>query len=149
MQVALESQAAAYLLTHQPAPPAGPEALTFSVDGAMIPLRNGQWTEVRTLAVGEVHPPRPTPAGPVCQTANGSYFSRRSDSATFTELASVELYRRGLETAGRVAAVVDGADWCQTFIDVHAPTAVRILDFAHAAERSPRSARRWEKPGRC
>jgi hypothetical protein len=135
VQVALETQAAAYVLEHQPPPPAGPEALTFSVDGAMIPLVNGQWTEVRTLAVGEVLAPRSTPGGPVCQTTQWSYFSRRSDSASFTEQASLELYRRGLETAGRVAAVVDGADWCQTFIEVHQPTAVRILDFAHAAER--------------
>ena len=37
-QVARETAAAAYLLTHQPRPPAGPDALTFSVDGAMIPL---------------------------------------------------------------------------------------------------------------
>src|SRR5699024_8583854 len=29
----------------------------------------------------------------------------------------------------------DGAAWCQSFIDVHAPQAVRILDFAHAAKR--------------
>jgi hypothetical protein len=30
--------------------------------------------------------------------------------------------------------VVDGAEWCQRFIDLHQPNAVRILDFAHAAE---------------
>jgi hypothetical protein len=56
-----------------------------------------------------------------------------TDSASFGELATVELHRRGIETAGRVAAVVDGAEWCQTFIDLHAPQAVRILDFPHAA----------------
>lgn len=42
--------------------------------------------------------------------------------------------RRGIERAGRVGAVVDGADWCQTFIDYHHPEAVRILDLPHAAE---------------
>jgi hypothetical protein len=30
--------------------------------------------------------------------------------------------------------VVDGAIWCQSFVDLHYPEAVRILDFAHAAE---------------
>jgi hypothetical protein len=133
LQLARETAATEQVLTIQPRPPAGPDAVTFSVDGAMVPLRHGQWTEVRTLAVGEVR--ASTPTGPRRQTANWSYFSRRAASATFTEQATLELYRRGVETAGRVAAVVDGAEWCQTFIDVHAPQAVRILDFAHAAER--------------
>jgi hypothetical protein len=33
-----------------------------------------------------------------------------------------------------VGVVVDGAAWCQSFIDLHYPAAVRILDFPHAAE---------------
>jgi len=32
-----------------------------------------------------------------------------------------------------VAGVVDGAEWCQAFLDAHRPDAVRILDFPHAA----------------
>jgi hypothetical protein len=56
-----------------------------------------------------------------------------TDSASFGELATLEIHRRGIEAAGSVAAVVDGAEWCQTFIDLHAPEATRILDFAHAA----------------
>jgi hypothetical protein len=31
-----------------------------------------------------------------------------------------------------VAGVCDGADWCQGFLDLHRPDAVRILDFPHA-----------------
>src|SRR5262249_59286089 len=42
--------------------------------------------------------------------------------------------RRGIETARRVGAVVDGAEWCQSFIDYHAREALRILDHPHAAE---------------
>jgi hypothetical protein len=100
----------------------------------MIPLLGGEWTEVRTLAVGEVQPPKLTPHGPVVQTTNLSYFSRRSDSSTFSDLATLELHRRGIEAARRVGAVVDGALWCQSFLDLHYPEAVRVLDFAHAAE---------------
>jgi hypothetical protein len=100
----------------------------------MIPLVHGQWVEVRTLAVGEVQPPLASPAGPVVHTTSLSYFSRRTESATFGELATLELHRRGVEGARRVGAVVDGAVWCQSFVDLHAPAAVRILDFAHAAE---------------
>jgi hypothetical protein len=132
--VAHETIEAARILREQPAPPCTPDTLILSVDGAMIPLVQGQWTEVRTLAVGEVQPPVTSPAGPVVHTTSLSYFSRRTDSTTFGELATLELHRRGIEGARRVGAVVDGAVWCQSFIDLHYPQAVRILDFAHAAE---------------
>jgi len=132
--VAYETAQAARILREQPAPPCTPDTLLRSVDGAMIPLVHGQWTEVRTLAVGEVQPPIASPAGPVVHTTSLSYFSRRTDSTTFGELATRELHRRGLEGARRVGAVVDGAAWCQSFVDLHYPQAVRILDFAHAAE---------------
>lgn len=129
-----ESQEVARILQHHPTPPPGPETLLFSVDGAMVPLLHGQWTEVRTLVVGAVQPPSASAAGPLIHTTDLSYFSRRLDSTTFAEQALGELQRRGLETASRVGAVTDGADWCQQFIDLHKPDAVRILDFAHAAE---------------
>jgi hypothetical protein len=63
-----------------------------------------------------------------------SYFSRLTDHESFERLALVETHRRGLTQAKDVAAVVDGAEWIQGFIDYHRPDAVRILDFAHAAE---------------
>ena len=53
----------------------------------------------------------------------------------FTRLMLVETHRRGLERSPQVGAVVDGAEWLQGVIDYHAPKAVRILDFAHAAQR--------------
>jgi hypothetical protein len=37
-----------------------------------------------------------------------------------------------LDKAETVVAVNDGAEWLQSFVDYHCPTAVRILDFAHA-----------------
>ncbi len=132
--VASQTAEAERILHAHPAPPCAPDTLVLSVDGAMVPLVHGQWTEVRTLAVGEVQPPRSTPDGPVVQTTTLSYFSRRTDSTTFGDLATVELHRRGIEGARRVGAVVDGAVWCQSFVDLHCPAAVRILDFAHAAE---------------
>ena len=38
-----------------------------------------------------------------------------------------------MERAKEVAAVQDGADWLQGFVESHRHDAVRILDFAHAA----------------
>jgi hypothetical protein len=132
--LAHQTTEAARVLREHPAAPCAPDTLLISVDGAMVPLVHGQWTEVRTLAVGEVQPPELTPDGPVVRTTSLSYFSRRTDSTSFSELASLELHRRGIEAARRVGAVVDGALWCQSFVDLHYPEAVRVLDFAHAAE---------------
>src|SRR5205823_31094 len=53
---------------------------------------------------------------------------------TFSQQALVELHRRGVEQADAVCAVTDGAEWLQGFTDDHCPKAIRILDFAHAAE---------------
>jgi hypothetical protein len=132
--VAYETSEAERILREQPMPPCAPDRLLLSVDGAMVPLVHGQWTEVRTLAVGEVQPPHKTADGPVVHTTKLSYFSRRTDSATFGEVATLELHRRGLEGARQVGVVVDGALWCQSFVDLHYGEALRILDFAHAAE---------------
>jgi hypothetical protein len=132
--VAYETSEAERILREQPEPPCVPERLLLSVDGAMVPLVHGQWTEVRTLAVGEVQSPQKTANGPVVHTTKLSYFSRRTDSATFGELATLELHRRGLEGARQVGVVVDGAVWCQSFVELHCPEAVRMLDFPHAAE---------------
>ena len=127
-----------------PPVPAGPEQALLSVDGAMVPLCGGEWAEVKTLVVGEIAPalaPLPT-AAPVeaagkrqAQTTALSYCSRLADVEQFNEAVLGELHRRGVETAGQVGAVSDGAEWIQGFVDLHCPQAVRILDFAHAAER--------------
>ena len=117
-------------------PPAaqGRAKLFMSVDGAFVPLVGGEWAEVKTLALGEVVPPLQVQGETVIQTRALSYFSRLTDSTTFQRLALVETHRRGLETAGAVGAVTDGAEWCQSFIDFHRPAATRILDFPHAGE---------------
>ncbi len=114
-------------------PPAPAERLQVSVDGAMIPLVHKAWAEVKTLAIGTVGT-RSGPQGPEVQTTALSYFSRLTDADTFRRLAWVETQRRGVPAAPDVCGVVDGADWCQHFLDWHCPDAVRILDWAHAAE---------------
>jgi hypothetical protein len=129
---AQEGAEAARVLAAAPRPPLGPAVQQVSVDGAMVPLVGGGWREVRTLAIGTVLPGRE--AGTV-RCAHPSYFSRMVEAEAFTALAAGEVHRRGVETAGTVAGVVDGAEWCQAFLDAHRPDAVRILDFPHAAQR--------------
>src|SRR6266705_2418829 len=109
---------------------AGADKQAMSADGAMVHLVGGEWAEVKTLALGEVTRNK---RGEVC-TQHLSYFSRLSDAASFEEAALVETHRRGLERAAEVCAVQDGAEWLQGLVDYHRADAVRILDFAHAAE---------------
>ena len=108
--------------------------LAVSADGAYVPLLKGQWAEVRTVAIGEVQQERTAQGEQEVHVRHLSYFSRRTDAATFADLAEVEMRRRGVSQAERVCAVTDGADWLQGFIDLHRPDALRILDFPHAAE---------------
>jgi hypothetical protein len=108
--------------------------LQISADGCMVPLLHGVWAEVKTLVIGEIQPAVLKAGERVVRTRNLSYFSRKTGSEEFERLSLGEMHRRGVENAKAVAAVMDGAEWLQSFTDYHCPKAVRILDFAHAAE---------------
>jgi hypothetical protein len=113
-----------------PQAPAGAEKQAMSGDGAMVHLIGGEWVEVKTLAIGEVTRNR---RGEVC-TQQLSYCSRLGDAASFEHATLLATHRRGLEQAVEVCAVQDGAEWLQGLVNYHRADAVRILDFAHAAE---------------
>ncbi len=116
-----------------PQAPAGAEEVdkqALSADGAMVHLVGGEWVEIKTLAIGEVTRNR---RGEVC-TQHLTYCSRLLDAASFEHATLLETHRRGLERASEVCAVQDGAEWLQGLVDYHRADAVRILDFAHAAE---------------
>src|SRR5713226_6854947 len=107
-----------------------PTSKCGAADGAMVHLIEGEWVEVKTLVLGEVSHKK---CGEIC-TQQLSTFSRLAPAERFTEAALVETHRRGLERATAVCAVQDGAEWLQGFVDYQRADAVRILDFAHAAE---------------
>ena len=113
-----------------PEAPAGAEKQVMSADGAMVLLVAGVWAEVKTLVLGEVTRNK---RGEIC-TQHLSSFSRLSAVESFEEAALVETHRRGVEKATAVCAVQDGAEWLPGLVDYHRADAVRILDFAHAAE---------------
>jgi hypothetical protein len=125
------------------------ERLAISSDGGMVPLRAGVWAEVKTLVIGEVgKAAQATGEATTIRTTAHSYFSRLTDAATFADLASVEIARRGVERAQAVCAVQDGAEWLQSFVDGHRHDAVRILDFAHAANYLGQIAEQGQQVGR-
>ena len=130
----IQKEEVEYLERHMPPACQGAEKMQISADGAMVPLLHGVWAEVRTLVIGEVQPAVEEKGERVVHTQNLSYFSRKVSAQEFGRLALVEMQRRGVENARQVAAVMDGADWEQSFVNFHCPGAIRILDFAHAAE---------------
>jgi len=122
----------------RPAGPSGLDVLQVSADGAMVPLVGGEWAEVKTAAVGRVEVVTNRDGVAEAHARELSYFSRLTDAETFTREAWVELHRAGVANAKTVCGVMDGADWEQTFLDVHCHDAVHILEFPHAVEYLPR-----------
>ena len=132
--IAHETAEVRRLIREEIPPPQGPAVQQVSVDGAMVPLVGGEWTEVKTVAIGTVGERVWEREHWQVHTADISYFSRRADHLTFSDQASLETHRRGTATAGKVLGIVDGADWEQSFLDDHRKDAVRILDWGHASE---------------
>ena len=113
-----------------PQAPDGADKQVMSGDGAFVHLVGGEWVEVKTLTIGEVTRNSRGEVG----IQQVSSCSRLAEASRFAETALVETHRRGLEQATAVCAVQDGAEWLQGLVDYHRADAVRILDFAHAAE---------------
>lgn len=132
--VALEDAEAERLAAERPRSEDGPRVLQLSLDGAMVPLVKGEWAEAKLAAVGEVVAGRDAAGEPVVRTVDVSCVARLADAEAFGRAVLPELHRRGVETAGTVAAVADGSTWIQGVVDLHRPDAVRILDFPHALE---------------
>src|SRR5947208_11583971 len=113
-----------------PQAPDGADKQVMSGDGAFVHLVGGEWVEVKTLTIGEVTRNSRGEVG----IQQVSSCSRLAEASRFAETALVETHRRGLERATAVCAVQDGAEWLQKLVDDQRADAVRILDFAHAAE---------------
>lgn len=142
VQVANEDRALVELELDAPPSPEGPATQQVSADGAMVPLLEGEWAEVRTLAIGTIDADGGEP-----HARDIGYFSRLCDAKTFHRLAALPIHRAGTEKAGTVCAVMDGADWLQQFCDLLCPHAVRILDFPHVAEHLSTATQTVYGPG--
>jgi len=110
--------------------------MIMSTDGAYVPLVGGVWAEVKLLSIGEVQPAcwNASSQEMEVKTHKLSYFARVEEAAHFSDHVSAEIRRRGIDRAKAVCAVQDGALWLQEIVQAHRQDAIRILDFAHAAE---------------
>ena len=129
---AVSRQEAEMLYREAPTAEARPKNMMVSVDGAYIHLTNGQWREVKTVALGEFEREwAQTSWESQVKTHDISYFSRSYRARDFEYYALGELHRRGLANAETVVSVNDGAAVNQSFLDYHCLPAVRIIDFWH------------------
>ncbi len=128
-----------------PSPPVPAELLQISVDGSMLPVVGGEWREARLAAIGVVTPDPRDPR--TVRTTQLSYAGTFGPAETFRQEALGEVVGRGVDQAPRVVAVSDGAPWIQSFLDLHCPQAVRILDFAHAVDSLAAAAQASFGPG--
>jgi hypothetical protein len=134
---------AAPVLIPDPDPIAPGATIGLCLDGAMVPLRGGDWQEVRTLTVGEV-----VQQDDEVHTIHLSYVSQLAPASVFARTIGVELTRRGVVThPGPVVAVSDGAIWIQEALDLQVPAAIRVLDVMHAVEYLADAAKASFGPG--
>jgi hypothetical protein len=122
------------------------ERLAMSSDGSMVPLVGGVWAEVKVVAIGQVEG-RKRKGEEEIVTSQLTYFARMADAATFADQASAQTRRRGIERAKEVCAIQDGAEWIQGFVQGHRHDALRILDFAHAADYMIEIAKKVREAG--
>ena len=122
--------AAAWAAGIPPAAAPGPERLYVALDGVRILGAGGEGREVK---VGVVVPARRAGGGE--RRAAASYAAGLEPAEAFGRRLALEAHRRGLEGAGEVAVLGDGAAWIWTLAAEHFPGAVHIVDWYHASER--------------
>jgi hypothetical protein len=113
-----------------PATGTPPERLYVAMDGVRILGTDGGGREVK---VGVVVPVPHRAEGE--RRAPASYVAGLEPAATFGPRLALEAHRRGLEGAGQVAVLGDGAEWIWQLAAEHFPHATPIVDWFHASER--------------
>ncbi len=130
-EVALaEEIAAAWGQGVSPAEGVPPARLYVAMDGVRILGIDGAGREVK---VGVVVPVSETAGGE--RRAPASYAAGLEPAARFGPRLALEAQRRGLEGAGQVAVLGDGAEWIWQLAAEHFPQATPIVDWFHASER--------------
>lgn len=104
-----------------------PDRLDVAMDGVRILGTDGAGREVK---VGVV-----VPVAADERRQPASYAAGLEPAAAFGQRLALEAHRRGLEHAGHVAVLGDGAAWIWTLAAEHFPHATQIVDWFHASER--------------
>jgi hypothetical protein len=113
-------------------PPAAPDTLVISLDGALERTDDG-WKEVKLGAVYDLV--ARVRQGQVGQVPGATtYTATLAVAQDFARQVVATVQRRGLGWARRVAVLGDGAKWIWKLADRRFPGAVQIVDWFHARE---------------
>jgi hypothetical protein len=107
-----------------------PDRLYVAMDGVLVLGAAGEGKEAK---VGVVAPARRGAGGE--ERAAASYAASFEPAAGFGRRLALEAHRRGLEGAGEVAVLGDGAAWIWALAAEHFPGATCIVDWFHASQR--------------
>jgi hypothetical protein len=114
-----------------PVPGSPPDRLYVAMDGVRILGVDGAGREAK---VGVVVPAQGMAATPE-RRGPASYAASFAPAEAFGRRLALEAHRRGLEGAGAVAVLGDGAAWIWNLAEEHFPGALHIVDWFHASER--------------
>lgn len=108
---------------------AEPERLYISMDAAKAHTE-GAWHDVK---VGAVYEGRRGPKG-FDEAHRLRYVARQEEAEWFGRRVYLRALRSGLEQAGQVVVLGDGASWIWNLAAEHFPECIEILDYYHACE---------------
>lgn len=123
-------------------PAISPDRLYIGVDGTGVPMRGGGTRESKTGVIYQTK----ERAGKT-QVVGAEYLATLERVDSFGEQVYARAFERGVEDAGDVACLGDGANWIWKSFSHHYPGAVQILDFYHASEHLSAVASAWYGEG--
>lgn len=133
---------AAVFSGNEVSPQLSPARLYIGIDGTGVPMRGGGTRESKT---GIIYQTRER-AGK-SEVIDAEYLATLERVDSFGEQMYARAFVRGVENAGDVACLGDGATWIWRSFAHHYPGAVQILDYYHASEHLGVVANAWYGEG--
>lgn len=127
---------AAEKMTKRDVPEPDSQCMNISLDGALIHICDEGWKEVKIATVSAVtHPVDEASGAWSVQLSQHSYRAGLWDAAEFAKQQWAEACSRGVEKAGYLSSVNDGAAWIWQITRMCYGRCVEILDWWHTVER--------------
>jgi hypothetical protein len=106
------------------------------MDGVLAHLHEQGWSEVKVGCCYQTHarPERKRPEQLEIRAHSLSYVTALTEAEPFGWHLWQEAARRGVQDAGEVVVVGDGAHWIWNLADLHFPGATQIVDWYHASQ---------------
>lgn len=128
------------------------QRMGVGLDGALIPLREEGWKEVKIGAVFAVEvTPSPDPVTQelveAAHAVHTSYVAHLGGAEVVGEMAWTEARARGWEQAQDTQVIGDGAVWIWNQAALHFPKSRQLVDWYHAKQHLIEAARALKPEG--